>query len=202
MSVFLKNWSEIYPSGSWSNFLWGKFCQVWVGILLAFWNDCKYYGYALNSIFFLRTLLLEDVVSPRDGHFLCLEAWVKPILVVVYSIKYTMRMHENRMCWVLLLFDFFKSVSFAIYFLVFMTFLICICQMWLLYHCLNWLWLICWPYFLFPFFCTYRYNESDQPVCRVCDVVLKSVSHWDAHQASRKHHEVMFCFPCEWHLEP
>ncbi|MBA0599409.1 hypothetical protein Goshw_028525 [Gossypium schwendimanii] len=35
------------------------------------------------------------------------------------------------------------------------------------------------------------YNESDQPVCRVCDVVLKSVSHWDAHQASRKHHEVM-----------
>ncbi|XWS16635.1 hypothetical protein CRYUN_Cryun34aG0107900 [Craigia yunnanensis] len=36
-----------------------------------------------------------------------------------------------------------------------------------------------------------RYNESDQPVCRVCDVVLKSVSHWDAHQASRKHHEAI-----------
>ncbi|TYH48863.1 hypothetical protein ES332_D10G096900v1 [Gossypium tomentosum] len=35
------------------------------------------------------------------------------------------------------------------------------------------------------------YNESDQPVCRVCDVVLKSVSHWDAHQASRKHHEAI-----------
>lgn len=36
-----------------------------------------------------------------------------------------------------------------------------------------------------------RYNESDHPVCRVCDVVLKSVSHWDAHQASRKHHEAI-----------
>lgn len=36
-----------------------------------------------------------------------------------------------------------------------------------------------------------RYNESDQPVCRVCDIVLKSDSHWDAHQASRKHHEVI-----------
>ncbi|KAE8696134.1 STELAR K+ outward rectifier isoform 1 [Hibiscus syriacus] len=36
-----------------------------------------------------------------------------------------------------------------------------------------------------------KYNESDQPVCRVCDVVLKSVSHWDAHQASRKHHEAI-----------
>lgn len=36
-----------------------------------------------------------------------------------------------------------------------------------------------------------RYNESDQPVCRVCDVVLKSDSHWDAHRASRKHHEVI-----------
>ncbi|XVE89334.1 hypothetical protein DITRI_Ditri19aG0193700 [Diplodiscus trichospermus] len=35
------------------------------------------------------------------------------------------------------------------------------------------------------------YNESDQPVCRVCDVVLKSVSHWEAHQASRKHHEAI-----------
>ncbi|XP_022716318.1 zinc finger protein 830 isoform X2 [Durio zibethinus] len=36
-----------------------------------------------------------------------------------------------------------------------------------------------------------RYNESDQPVCRVCDVALKSVSHWDVHQASRKHHEAI-----------
>ncbi|KAH7533261.1 protein ABA AND ROS SENSITIVE 1 isoform X1 [Ziziphus jujuba] len=36
-----------------------------------------------------------------------------------------------------------------------------------------------------------RYNESDQPVCRVCDVVMKSESYWDAHQASRKHHEAI-----------
>ncbi|XP_030520220.1 protein ABA AND ROS SENSITIVE 1 isoform X2 [Rhodamnia argentea] len=36
-----------------------------------------------------------------------------------------------------------------------------------------------------------RYNESDQPVCRVCDIVLKSDCHWDAHQASRKHHEAI-----------
>ncbi|XP_017979407.1 PREDICTED: zinc finger protein 830 [Theobroma cacao] len=36
-----------------------------------------------------------------------------------------------------------------------------------------------------------RYNELDQPVCRICDVVLKSESHWDAHQASRKHHEAI-----------
>lgn len=36
-----------------------------------------------------------------------------------------------------------------------------------------------------------RYNDSDQPVCRVCDVVLKSESNWDAHQASRKHHEAI-----------
>ncbi|RZC61411.1 hypothetical protein C5167_023164 [Papaver somniferum] len=34
-----------------------------------------------------------------------------------------------------------------------------------------------------------RYNESDQPVCRVCEVVLKSESQWAAHQASRKHHD-------------
>jgi hypothetical protein len=40
--------------------------------------------------------------------------------------------------------------------------------------------------------CTiYRYNELDQPVCRVCDVVLKSEFQWDAHQASRKHIEVI-----------
>ncbi|KAA8518531.1 hypothetical protein F0562_016005 [Nyssa sinensis] len=36
-----------------------------------------------------------------------------------------------------------------------------------------------------------RYNESDQPVCRVCDVVLKSESLWPAHQASRKHREAI-----------
>lgn len=33
-----------------------------------------------------------------------------------------------------------------------------------------------------------RYNEHDQPVCKVCEVVIKSESHWPAHQASRKHH--------------
>ncbi|GAY65162.1 hypothetical protein CUMW_239110 [Citrus unshiu] len=37
----------------------------------------------------------------------------------------------------------------------------------------------------------YRYKEFDQPVCRVCDVVLESESQWDAHQASRKHHEAI-----------
>lgn len=36
-----------------------------------------------------------------------------------------------------------------------------------------------------------RYNELEQPVCRVCDLVLKSESHWDAHQVSRKHHEAI-----------
>ncbi|KAI4299627.1 hypothetical protein L6164_033065 [Bauhinia variegata] len=36
-----------------------------------------------------------------------------------------------------------------------------------------------------------RYNEFDQPVCRVCDVVLKSESNWDAHQVSRKHREAI-----------
>ncbi|CAK7338937.1 unnamed protein product [Dovyalis caffra] len=36
-----------------------------------------------------------------------------------------------------------------------------------------------------------RYNELDQPVCRVCDVVLKSEFQWDAHQASRKHIEAI-----------
>ncbi|KAI3690300.1 hypothetical protein L2E82_48280 [Cichorium intybus] len=35
-----------------------------------------------------------------------------------------------------------------------------------------------------------RYNESDQPVCRVCDIVLKSDSAWSAHQISAKHREV------------
>ncbi|KAF8047199.1 hypothetical protein N665_3153s0002 [Sinapis alba] len=36
-----------------------------------------------------------------------------------------------------------------------------------------------------------RYNESEQPVCRVCNIVLKSESLWDVHQASRKHHEAI-----------
>ncbi|KAL2470326.1 zinc ion binding [Abeliophyllum distichum] len=36
-----------------------------------------------------------------------------------------------------------------------------------------------------------RYNEHDQLVCRVCDVVVKSESLWPAHQASRKHHEAI-----------
>ncbi|KAG6522578.1 hypothetical protein ZIOFF_019719 [Zingiber officinale] len=35
------------------------------------------------------------------------------------------------------------------------------------------------------------YNENDQPVCRVCNVVLKSESQWPAHQISRKHHEAI-----------
>ena len=29
-----------------------------------------------------------------------------------------------------------------------------------------------------------RYNELEQPVCRVCDIILKSESHWDSHQVS------------------
>ncbi|XP_042374119.1 protein ABA AND ROS SENSITIVE 1-like [Zingiber officinale] len=36
-----------------------------------------------------------------------------------------------------------------------------------------------------------RYNENDQPVCRVCNVVLKSESQWPAHQISKKHHEAI-----------
>ncbi|KAK7852634.1 hypothetical protein CFP56_038575 [Quercus suber] len=40
----------------------------------------------------------------------------------------------------------------------------------------------------------FRYNELEQPVCRVCDIVLKSESHWDAHPVSRKHHEVIFYY--------
>ncbi|XP_074584814.1 uncharacterized protein LOC141840662 [Curcuma longa] len=36
-----------------------------------------------------------------------------------------------------------------------------------------------------------RYNENDQPVCRVCNVVLKSEAQWPAHQISRKHHEAI-----------
>ncbi|KAG0456149.1 hypothetical protein HPP92_023937 [Vanilla planifolia] len=36
-----------------------------------------------------------------------------------------------------------------------------------------------------------RYDEDDQPLCRVCNVILKSESFWLAHQASRKHHEAI-----------
>ncbi|KMZ75959.1 hypothetical protein ZOSMA_109G00530, partial [Zostera marina] len=36
-----------------------------------------------------------------------------------------------------------------------------------------------------------RYNECDQPICRVCTITLKSDSLWPAHQASRKHHEAI-----------
>ncbi|XP_038881204.1 zinc finger protein 830 [Benincasa hispida] len=36
-----------------------------------------------------------------------------------------------------------------------------------------------------------RYNELDQPVCRVCDMVLKSEAYWDGHQSSRRHHEAI-----------
>lgn len=36
-----------------------------------------------------------------------------------------------------------------------------------------------------------RYNEFDQPVCKVCNVILKSESLWPAHQASRKHREAI-----------
>ncbi|KAF0923384.1 hypothetical protein E2562_006288 [Oryza meyeriana var. granulata] len=34
-----------------------------------------------------------------------------------------------------------------------------------------------------------RYNEFDQPICRICNVTLKSEALWPAHQVSRKHHE-------------
>ncbi|CAA7400079.1 unnamed protein product [Spirodela intermedia] len=36
-----------------------------------------------------------------------------------------------------------------------------------------------------------RYNEYDQPVCKVCNVTLKSESLWPAHQVSRKHREAI-----------
>ncbi|MQL86531.1 hypothetical protein Taro_019065 [Colocasia esculenta] len=36
-----------------------------------------------------------------------------------------------------------------------------------------------------------RYNEYEQPVCKVCNVTLKSGSLWPAHQVSRKHHEAI-----------
>ncbi|XP_004288601.1 PREDICTED: zinc finger protein 830 [Fragaria vesca subsp. vesca] len=36
-----------------------------------------------------------------------------------------------------------------------------------------------------------RYNDSDQPLCKICDCVLRSESVWDAHQLSRKHKEAI-----------
>lgn len=49
-------------------------------------------------------------------------------------------------------------------------------------------------WWLISVICMYSYNEDDQPVCRVCNVTLKSESLWPAHQASRKHHEVRSFF--------
>ncbi|KAH7678924.1 zinc finger protein 830 [Dioscorea alata] len=39
-----------------------------------------------------------------------------------------------------------------------------------------------------------RYNENDQAVCRVCNVIVKSELFWPAHEASRKHHEAIDIF--------
>ncbi|KAF3330718.1 zinc finger protein 830-like protein [Carex littledalei] len=36
-----------------------------------------------------------------------------------------------------------------------------------------------------------RYNEHGQPICKVCNITLKSDSIWPAHQVSRKHHEAI-----------
>ncbi|KAJ4750922.1 Zinc finger protein 830-like protein [Rhynchospora pubera] len=36
-----------------------------------------------------------------------------------------------------------------------------------------------------------RYNEHGQPICKVCNITLKSDSLWPAHQVSRKHHEAI-----------
>ncbi|XP_078446881.1 zinc ion binding protein [Wolffia australiana] len=36
-----------------------------------------------------------------------------------------------------------------------------------------------------------RYNEYDQPVCKICNVTLKSESLWPAHQVSKKHREAV-----------
>ncbi|WOG97443.1 hypothetical protein DCAR_0416783 [Daucus carota subsp. sativus] len=36
-----------------------------------------------------------------------------------------------------------------------------------------------------------RYDDNDQPVCRVCNVVLRSESAWQAHEVTRKHHEAV-----------
>lgn len=36
-------------------------------------------------------------------------------------------------------------------------------------------------------------------MCRVCNVVLKSESLWDVHQASRKHHEVILMLVVKTH---
>ncbi|KAI7729243.1 hypothetical protein M8C21_026456 [Ambrosia artemisiifolia] len=48
----------------------------------------------------------------------------------------------------------------------------------------RWVIWICWVW-------VPRYNESDQPVCKVCDIVLKSESAWSAHQISAKHREAI-----------
>ncbi|CAN6442682.1 unnamed protein product [Victoria cruziana] len=37
-----------------------------------------------------------------------------------------------------------------------------------------------------------RYNELDQPVCKVCNAPVKSESAWPAHQISRKHQEAVY----------
>lgn len=41
-----------------------------------------------------------------------------------------------------------------------------------------------------------RYNELDQAVCKICNVVVKSEVLWNPHLASRAHKEVIFlnCF--------
>uniref|UniRef100_A0A7N0UQ55 Zinc finger protein 830 n=1 Tax=Kalanchoe fedtschenkoi TaxID=63787 RepID=A0A7N0UQ55_KALFE len=36
-----------------------------------------------------------------------------------------------------------------------------------------------------------RYNDNDQPVCKVCDLALKSDLLWDAHQVSARHHQAI-----------
>ncbi|ERN00291.1 hypothetical protein AMTR_s00107p00046790 [Amborella trichopoda] len=36
-----------------------------------------------------------------------------------------------------------------------------------------------------------RYNDLDQPVCKICNVAVKSESLWLAHKTSRKHLEVI-----------
>jgi hypothetical protein len=64
------------------------------------------------------------------------------------------------------------------------------CRVWYQYFLILMTIILFW---LLLFRCAYeyRYNEFDQPVCRVCEVVLKSESLWDAHQVSRKHREVI-----------
>lgn len=40
------------------------------------------------------------------------------------------------------------------------------------------------------FFNRYRYNDVGQPVCKVCNVSLKSEALWNAHIAGKPHKEV------------